>query len=198
MNQTKLHPEQRIESEEQMKWKVLSSEYLHKKEWLTVRKDTCQLANGAIIPEFYVNEYADWVNVFALTNEGKVLMVRQYRHGIAAVGIELPGGVIDEGETPEEAARRELLEETGYTFESFTYLGKISANPSTTNNFLHMFLAENGKKVAEQKLDETEEVDVLICSIEEVKNLVKENKIMQSLHVNNIFYALNKIGELDY
>ena len=95
-----------------MEWKVLSSEYLFNEPWLTIRKDRCQLPNGHIVPAFYVNEYPDWVNVFALTEEGQVVMVKQYRHGIREISIELPGGVIDEGETPEEAARRELMEET--------------------------------------------------------------------------------------
>lgn len=181
-----------------MKWKVLESTYLHKEPWLTIRKDKCELPNGNIVPAFYVNEYPDWVNAFALTKEGKVIMVKQYRHGIETVEIELPGGVIEDGETREEGVRRETLEETGYTFQNIEFLGKISANPSTTNNFMHMFLATGGEKVAEQKLDESEEVEVEFMSIDEVKQLVKENKIMQSLHVNCIFYALERLEEMKY
>lgn len=181
-----------------MKWKVLASEYLHNEPWLTIRKDKCELPNGKLVPEFFINEYPEWVNVFGTTEEGKVLMVKQYRHGIEQVGIELPGGVAEKGEDAETAARREIMEETGYEFSEFVYLGKVSANPSTTNNFTHMFLATGGKKVAEQKLDETEDIEVLLYSIDEVKKLVKENKIMQSLHVNTILYALNKLGKLSY
>ncbi len=181
-----------------MKWKVLESEYLFKKPWLTIRKEKCETPKGTIIPSFYINEYPDWVHAFALTEDNKVVLVKQYRHGIGEVGIELPGGVAEDGETHEIAVRREMMEETGYEFETVQYLGKICANPSTTNNFMHMFLATGGKKVAEQKLDETEEVDVLLLSVEDVKQLMKENKIMQSLHVNCIMYALEKIGELKY
>ncbi|MBD0332582.1 MAG: NUDIX hydrolase [Chitinophagaceae bacterium] len=181
-----------------MKWKVLESEYLFKEPWLTIRKDKCETPAGKIIPAFYVNEYPEWVNAFALTKENKVVMVKQYRHGIGEVGIELPGGVADEGETPEVAMKRELKEETGYEFERFEYLGKICANPSTTNNFMHMYLATGGEEVAEQDLDETEEVEVLLMSIDDVKQLLKENQIHQSLHVNGIFYALNKMGEMTY
>jgi len=177
-----------------MKWKVLNSEYLHKEPWLTVRKDTCEMPNGTIIPSFYVNEYPTWVNAFGLTEDNKVIMVKQYRHGIGELSLELPGGVADEGET--EACRREMAEETGYVFEKFEFLGKICANPSTTNNFMYMYLAKGGKKLTEQNLDETEELEVLFYSIDEVKELVKANKIVQSLHVNCIIYALERLGEL--
>lgn len=181
-----------------MKWKVLESTYLHNEPWLTIRKDKCELPNGNIVPAFYINEYPDWVNAFALTKEGKVIMVKQYRHGIEEVGIELPGGVVEQGETFQEGVRREALEETGYVFEKIEYLGKISANPSTTNNFMHMFLATGGEKVAEQNLDDSEEVEVVLMTIDEVKDLVKENKIVQSLHVNCIMYALARLNELSY
>ncbi len=181
-----------------MKWKVLESEYLYNEPWLTIRKDKCQLSNGNIFPAFYINEYPDWVNAFALTEDGEVIMVKQYRHGIEQVCIELPGGVAEKGETHEEAVRRELLEETGYKFDKIEYLAKVSANPSTTNNFTYMFLATGGKKIAEQKLDENEELQMEIHSVEAVKQMVKENKIMQSLHVNGIMYALAKLGLLHF
>jgi ADP-ribose pyrophosphatase len=179
-----------------MKWKVLESEYLHKQPWLTIRKDKCQLPNGKIVPAFYVNEYPEWVNVLCITEDGKVVMVKQYRHGISSVEIELPGGVAEKDESPEDAVKRETLEETGYEFSNIKSLGRICANPSTTNNFTHMFLATGGKKVADQKLDDTEEVEVVLMSIEEVKKLVKENKMAQSLHVNCIIYGLLELGEI--
>ncbi|MFN2440608.1 MAG: NUDIX hydrolase [Chitinophagaceae bacterium] len=179
-----------------MKWKVLASEYLHREPWLTIRKEKCELPNGQIVPAFYVQEYPEWVNAFALTKDDQVVMVRQYRHGIEETGVELPGGVAEEGEGMEEAVRREIKEETGYEFKSYEYLGKICANPSTTNNFMHMFLATDGVKVADPQLDHLEDLEVVLYSINEVKDMLKENKIMQSLHVNCIFYALQKIGQM--
>lgn len=160
--------------------------------------DKCLTPGGKVIPSFYVNEYPDWANAFCLTKDGKVVMVRQYRHGLGEEGIELPGGVVEENESREEGVKRELLEETGYVFEKVEYLGNISANPSTTNNLMHMYLATGGEKVAEQNLDEEEEVDVVYYTIDEVKQLVRDHKIMQSLHVNCIFYALERLGELKY
>ena len=154
------------------------------------------MPNGKIIPAFYVNEYPEWVNALALTRDGKVLMVKQYRHGIGKTSMELPGGVAEEGESMEEAVRREMREETGYEFGKLEYLGKISANPSTTNNFMHMFLATEGEKTAEQELDETEELEVHLVTMPELKRLVRENEILQSLHVACIMYALRHLGEL--
>lgn len=181
-----------------MKWKVLESEYLFQVPWLTVRKDRCETPEGKIVPAFYINEYPEWVNAFALNKEGKVIMVKQYRHGIGEVGIELPGGVAEKGEDMVQACQRELLEETGYSFKNWEYLGKISSNPSTTNNLMHMYLATDGEKVSEPHLDDLEELEVLELSIDDVKQLLRENKIMQSLHVTCIFYALARLGELSY
>jgi 8-oxo-dGTP pyrophosphatase MutT (NUDIX family) len=160
--------------------------------------DKCLTPGGKVIPSFYVNEYPDWANAFCLTKEGKVVMVKQYRHGLGEECIELPGGVVEENESGEEGVKRELLEETGYVFDKIEYLGKISANPSTTNNLMHMYLATGGEKVAEQNLDEEEEVEVVYYTLDEVKQLVREHKIMQSLHVNCIFYALDRLGQLTY
>jgi 8-oxo-dGTP pyrophosphatase MutT (NUDIX family) len=181
-----------------MNWKVLDSEYLFNEPWLTIRKEKCELPDGRIMPAYYVLEYPSWVTAFALTEDNKVVLVKQYRHGLEVVSTELPGGVVDKGETLEAAIARELVEETGYIFSSYEFIGKICANPATSNNYMHMFLAKGGRKVAEQSLDATEDVEVEICSIEEVKQLVRENKIVQSLHTATIFYALEKLGELRY
>jgi ADP-ribose pyrophosphatase len=177
-----------------MDWKVLESEYLHKEPWLTIRKEKCELPNGTIMPAYYVLEYPTWVSVLALTKDNKAVFVKQYRHGLGVVSIELPGGVVDAGETPEQGIRREIREETGYEFDSYAYLGKISPNPATSTNYMYMYLATGGEKVAEQSLDETEDVEVVLYSLDEVKQLLKENKIVQSLHCTTIFYALNKLG----
>src|SRR5215210_6359600 len=125
-----------------MKWKVLESQYLHKQPWFTVRKEKCELPNGKIMQAYYTLEYPAWVNAFALTEDDQVLMVKQYRHGLGIISTELPGGVVDAGETPEIAIARELREETGYEFTSLDYLGKISANPATSNNYTHMYIAK--------------------------------------------------------
>jgi 8-oxo-dGTP pyrophosphatase MutT (NUDIX family) len=106
--------------------------------------------------------------------------------------------VDDTDKNAEAAIARELLEETGYLFTSYEYLGKISANPSTNNNWMNMFLARGGKKVSEQALDSNEEIVVELYTSDEVKQLLKENKIIQAMHVTCILYAFVKLGIIDY
>jgi len=126
-----------------------------------------------------------------------VIMVEQYRHALEEISLEIPGGCVDDTDKSlEDAIARELLEETGYSFKKFDYLGKISANPSTNNNWMHMFLATGGVKTHDQKLDHNEEIDVKLYSIAGVKDLIKENKIVQAMHVTCILYGLQKLGEL--
>lgn len=180
-----------------MKWKILSSEYLFRDVWFTVRRDVCKTPKGKIVDPYYVFEFPTWVSALALTEDNKVIMVRQYRHAIEDICIELAGGCVDDtDQNYEEAAARELVEETGYSFAKFHYLGKISPNPSTNNNWMHMFLAIGGRKLNEQSLDENEDIEVELYSIDELKQLLKENKILQSMHVTCIMYGLEKLEEL--
>lgn len=180
---------------DQLIWKKLSSSYIHKGPWATLRTDRCEMPSGHIVDDYYVLEYSNWVNAVAITEDNKVLMVHQYRHGAGIVSLEIPGGVIDPGESPEFAIRRELLEETGYQFDDFVLLSMVYANPSTANNKTYCYLAKGGKKVQDQHLDAQEEIIVETFTIEQVKQLLAENKIAQALHCTGLFYALLKLGE---
>jgi len=116
-------------------WKVLSSEYVSRKFWYTVRREQVQLPNGTVIPEYWINEYRPWVNVVAVTERDEVLMVRQYRHGSGTIHFEIPAGTTDAEDTDiESAGRRELLEETGYGGGRWSPLMTLSANPALQNN----------------------------------------------------------------
>lgn len=180
-----------------LSWKTLSSEYVFKEDWFTIRKDTCETQEGKIIAPYYVYEFPAWVAAVALTADGKIIMERQYRHALKETRYEIPGGCVDNTDPSLQAGiERELLEETGYRFEHFEYLGKTSANPSTNNNWLHFFLATGGKKVQQQELDHNEEIEVYLFTIDEVKQLLKDNQIIQSMHVTALFYALQRLGEL--
>ena len=166
--------------QDDMKWTVLESEYLFCRPWLTARRDKVRLPNGNINPEFYVLEYPDWVNVIAITDEGRFIIERQYRHGIGSAGWEIPAGVCEKGETPEQAARRELLEETGYGDGEWT-LSLVSApNASTSNNHCYSFVATGVRKITGQHLEATEDISVHLKTREEVLELMLSGQIRQA------------------
>jgi len=173
-----------------MKWKVLSSTYLVKAPWAVLRKDVCEMPNGHLVPEYYVLEYPNWVNIVAFTKENEIILVRQYRHGAGKEFLEIPGGVIDEGEDALTAAAREMMEETGYRFEQMEKLVDLYPNPATSTNITTTFIARGGVKINEQALDDQEEIEVILASVNEVKQLLRENKIGQALHAAALFYAL--------
>jgi len=174
-------------------WKILSSEYLFKETWFTIRKDRCETPEGKIVDPYYVYEFPTWVSALAITEDHKVVMVRQYRHGLQQTILEVPGGCVDKtDENLQEAISRELLEETGYAFSNFHYLGKVSPNPSTNDNWMHMFFATGGTLIKEQQLDHNEEIEVVLLELEELHELIEQNKIIQALHVCTIMYGLAK------
>lgn len=163
------------------RWKTIASEYLFRRPWLTVRRDTVQLPNGVVNPEFYVLEYPSWVNVIAVTADGRHVMVRQYRHGLDDTRYELCAGVVEEGEDPEVAARRELAEETGYTGGTWTLLSVISGNPSVTNNLTYCFVAEGVECTQCQQLDTTEDMTVELLTADDLLQLLHDDEMKQSL-----------------
>ncbi|RZJ79088.1 MAG: NUDIX hydrolase [Flavobacterium sp.] len=173
-----------------LKWQKLASKYLVRERWATLRVDTCKLQNGSIKDDYYVLEYPNWVNAVALTKENKIIMVRQYRFAADIISLEIPGGVIDDGEEPETAIIRELQEETGYSFDSCELIATLYPNPATATNKTFTYLMKGGVKTHDQHLDEHEILNVEEYTVEEVKQLLKENKIDQALHVAGLHYGL--------
>ncbi|MGM9705468.1 MAG: NUDIX hydrolase [Prevotella sp.] len=164
-----------------MKWELLGSEYLIRRPWLTARRDTVRLPDGRVNDEYYVLEYPDWVNVIAITRDGRFVLVRQYRHGAGRTSFELCAGVCEEGESPEESARRELLEETGFAGGEWRQLMSLSANASTHTNTTWCFLATGVEKVAGQHLDATEDVEVHLLMRDEVVAMLRRGEFVQAL-----------------
>lgn len=139
-----------------------------------------------------VLETPDWVNVVALTPERRLIVVRQYRFGSAQVTTEIPGGVIDPGEPPEEAARRELREETGHTAERWTSLGAVEPNPAFQSNLCHHFLAEGAQRTHELELDPGEDIVVATLELDEVRRQIERGEIRHSL----VITALSRVLDL--
>jgi ADP-ribose pyrophosphatase len=176
-----------------MNWKILSSKYLSNHIYFTAREDKCQRPDGQIVDPYFVVEIPPSVCAMAITEDNEVVLVRQYRHAIAETILEIPGGFIDKDEDVEKAIARELLEETGYEFTKFDYLGKISANPGMLDNYTHLYLARGGKKIAAQQLDHNEDIELFTMPVEEFRSMLYKNEIVQSLHMACVFYAFQKM-----
>ncbi len=177
-------------------WETLSSEYLVQAPWAVLRKDVCRMPNGHTVPEYYVLEYPNWVNMVALTADNQFILVKQYRHGVKQDVLEIPGGVIDPGEDAPTAAARELLEETGYRFDTLEEISTLFPNPATSDNITTTYLFTGGVKVQEQQLDDQEEIEVILASPAELKRLLLDNEFGQALHTAALFYALVKLDLL--
>ncbi len=179
-----------------MKWKIEKSEYLLSDKWIKVRADKCVMPNGKVVEPYYVLEYPNWVNVVGVTEKNEIILVKSYRHGVGKELIELPCGLIDNTDsTPLEAAKRELLEETGYTSNDFIQTGIVSANPSNHNNLTYCFLARNLQIINSQALDETEEIEIVLTPINKVLEMLQKGQFLQALHVSSLYYAINYLKE---
>jgi 8-oxo-dGTP pyrophosphatase MutT (NUDIX family) len=166
-------------------WKILESSYLRPK----FRQDKCELENGKIL-DAVVLEFRTWANVLAITKDQKVVLVRQYRHGTKEVCVEFPGGIVEKDEDPLEGAKRELLEETGYTAANIIEVGRVYPNPAMQSNELVCYLATGAEKVSAQNLDEGEAIEVDLMPLDELVALAKSGKFPNALQLAVLFHAL--------
>lgn len=172
-----------------MNWKKLSSVYLSHHIYFTARQDVCVRPDGHMVDPYFVVELPPCVCAMCVTGNNEVILVRQYRHPIEETLLELPGGFIDPGEDAQAAITRELMEETGHAFSSYTPLGKLAANPGILNNYTHLFLATGGKKMNRQQLDRNEDIEICYFSLEEVRRMLLQHRIKQALHAACLFYG---------
>jgi ADP-ribose pyrophosphatase len=132
---------------------------------------------------FSLIEATDWVNIIAITNDERVVLIRQYRPGVDRVCLEIPGGMVDPGEDAQTAAARELAEETGYTAGRWDKLGAIAPNPAIQNNLLHTYLATGAAQTQEPHFDGSELIEIDTASLDECYAMVRDGRIEHALVV---------------
>lgn len=164
-----------------MSWTLIDKEYVIHNRWISVRKDHVRLPSGVEINDFYVIERPKLVHVIAITTEGDYIFERQYRYAINRTCLEICAGIVEPNENPLEAAKRELLEETGYANGEWMLIGEHAVDPSNMTEFSYSFLAKNVCKVSASHFDRTEELETVLLSEEEVKLALMRGEIVSSL-----------------
>lgn len=168
------------------KWSVEHSHLIHRDRWIHLRADSCRRSDGLLIQPYYVLEQPEWVSILALTEDNEVILVEEYRHGAGVVTAGLPGGAINQGERPDDAAARELLEETGYVGREMIAVGIGYANWSNQDNRIHYYLALGCTATHEQTLDTNEQIEVRLVPLDQIS---RPGFLQQSYHVANLFFA---------
>jgi ADP-ribose pyrophosphatase len=178
-------------------WERLRSETLFETPYFALRSDRLRLPGGAVKDPYYVVERSDATIIFPLTREGKVVLVRQYRPPLERMELGLPAGLVEDGEKPEAAARRELIEETGYSGGEWELLGSLASSPSLKDNWAYLFLARGVEETSEPDPDEHELVEVVKVPVEELMALIRGGEIVSSSGVAAIMLALERLAELE-
>ncbi len=179
-------------------WKILETKEIFKTGIFRFRVDKCELPNGKIMPNYYIFEFPDWVNVVPVTPEKKIVLIRQYRHANQSITIEIPGGSMhpNTSETPLDEAKRELIEETGYDSDEFILVMSHDPNPALQNNKMHTFLALNCIKKQEPQMDPFEDIETFEASLKEVQEMIKNGTIKHSLILASLMLGLEKIDSV--
>jgi len=162
-------------------WKRISSEQIADARVFKVRKDFCERESDGLEATFFVAENPDWVNVVALTESGNVILIEQFRHGTEEIVLEIPGGMVDEGESHSISAARELLEETGFEPREMIPLGRSRPNPALQNNWIYHYLALDCEIKTETNLDKHESIIVKLVPLKEISKLIADGEITHSL-----------------
>jgi 8-oxo-dGTP pyrophosphatase MutT (NUDIX family) len=176
------------------KWRVTASRIVHQDRWIHLRADACVTDEGAVVAPYYVLEYPDWVEVVALDADNNVLLVKQYRHALGGISVELPAGGMDPGEKdPVEAARRELLEEAGCA-GTLSLVGETRPNAGTHTNRTHIILARDVVKVAEPQDEPSERIESIWVSLPEAIRMALAGEITVGMQAASLLRGLAAAG----
>ena len=162
-------------------WKLISSDRKASFRIFDLRIDRACSPRTDKAYDFYILETTAWVNVIPLTPRNEVILIRQYRHGTQEVTLEIPGGIVEAKDSPGIAARRELLEETGYEASEMVPLGFVHPNPAFLNNRCYTFLAKEARKVGKQAQDEKEDIEVVLRPLADIPHLIQKGEITHAL-----------------
>lgn len=175
-------------------WRVRSSSYVVETPFMRLRRDEVELPDGTVVPDYFVRESNGFVVVFALTEEGRVLLGREYRYGCDAIGYELPAGNIADGEAPALCAARELREETGYEAARIEAIGDWYAEPVRSKARCYAFLATGARKAGEQRLDPTECIEVAEATVEDLRAMLRDGRVHSLASVAVAYRALEAVA----
>lgn len=163
-----------------------------------LRRDTVAHPDTDQPADVFVLESPGWVNVVPETPDGRIVMVRQWRHGSRSLELEVPAGLIDPGETPLEAGPRELREETGYASDRWTTIGQMLPNPAYQDNVCTTLLAEDCRWVGEPQPDPDESIEVVLAEAAEVRDLVRSGELRNSVALCAVLWWLDHRGRIEW
>ena len=176
-------------------WQVLkTSEVFSAEPWLALSVQQVRVPDGRVIDDYYQLALPDFIVVFAETSAGQVIMIRQYKHGARRTSLTLPGGLVEKGEDPEEAAKRELLEETGYQAESWQSLGSYVVNGNLGCGKGHFFMAAGARKIREPESGDLETMEIELLTREKIAEALRNGEVMLLNHAAAIAMAMTAEG----